>query len=49
VFESSKISNGWNGTTGGNAAPTGAYVYVMQATTSAGSLIKKQGTIILIR
>ena len=49
VFESSNIGNGWNGTVGGNGAPTGAYVYVMQATTSAGSIVKKQGTILLIR
>ena len=49
VFESSNIGNGWNGAIGGNAAPMGTYVYVMQATTSAGSIVKKQGTIILIR
>jgi len=49
VFESSNIGNGWNGTIGGNAAPSGAYVYVMQATTSAGAIVKKQGTIVLIR
>ena len=49
VFESSNIGNGWNGTIGGNAASTGTYVYVVQATTSAGTIVKKQGTIILIR
>ena len=49
VFESANIGDGWNGSIGGNPASTGTYVYVMQATTSAGAIVKKQGTIILIR
>jgi len=49
VFESSNINNGWNGDIGGTPAPSGTYVYVFQATTSAGTIIKKQGSIILIR
>jgi len=49
VFESSNISYGWSGNIGGAPAPSGTYIYVFQATTSAGAIIKRQGTIILIR
>jgi len=49
VFESQDIGAGWNGTFGGNKAPTGTYVYIFQAVTSAGTPVKKQGTLILIR
>ena len=49
VFETSSISNGWNGNFGGNAAPTGTYVYIVQATTSTGTVVRKQGTVLLIR
>ena len=49
VFESANVGDGWNGSIGGNPASTGTYVYIMQATTSAGAIVKKQGTIMLIR
>ena len=49
VFESRDINTGWDGTIGSNPAPTGAYVYIIVVTTSAGSEIKKQGTVMLIR
>ena len=50
VFESASVGNRWNGTLGGNAAaPTGTYVYVLRAVTSAGAVIKKEGTVVLIR
>jgi gliding motility-associated-like protein len=49
VFESSSVGTGWNGTVGGTTAPTGTYVYVVQATSSAGTLVRRQGTILLIR
>jgi len=49
VFETSNVAAGWDGMIGGNSAPTGAYVYVLQATTSAGILVRKQGTLLLVR
>ncbi|WP_431210936.1 gliding motility-associated C-terminal domain-containing protein [Puia sp. P3] len=49
VFETSNVEVGWNGMIGGNSAPTGTYVYVLQATTSEGVLVRKQGTLLLIR
>lgn len=49
VFESSNVTSGWNGTVGGNTAPTGTYIYTLLATTSAGTVVRKQGTVTLVR
>ena len=49
VFESANVGIGWNGTFAGNPAPTGAYVFVIVATTSSGTLVKRQGTVMLVR
>ena len=49
VFESANVDNGWNGNIGGNPAPTGAYIFVIVATTSSGTLVKRQGTVMLVR
>jgi gliding motility-associated-like protein len=49
VFESANVGVGWNGTFAGNPAPMGAYVFVIVATTSSGTLVKRQGTVMLVR
>jgi gliding motility-associated-like protein len=49
VFESADISAGWNGTIGSNQAPAGAYVYTVALITSTGGVIKREGTVILVR
>jgi gliding motility-associated-like protein len=49
VFESSAISDGWNGMVGGSPFPTGTYVYVIAITTSAGAVIDRKGTLELVR
>jgi gliding motility-associated-like protein len=49
IFESADIGTGWNGAIGGSLAPAGAYVYTVVLTTSAGNMIRKQGTVILVR
>jgi gliding motility-associated-like protein len=49
VFESSTISEGWNGMVGGSPLSTGTYVYVIAITTSAGGVIEKKGTLELVR
>jgi len=49
VFESANVNTGWNGFIGGTPAPAGAYVYTIMLTTSAGNIIKRQGTIMLVR
>ena len=49
VFESRDINAGWDGTLAGQAAESGAYVYVMVITTSTGTVIKNKGTVMLMR
>ncbi len=49
VFESSTISEGWNGMVGGSPLSTGTYVYVIAITTSAGAVIDRKGTLELVR
>ncbi|HEY4291346.1 MAG TPA: gliding motility-associated C-terminal domain-containing protein [Puia sp.] len=49
VFESANVGVGWNGTIAGNPAPTGAYIFVVVVTTSSGTVIKRQGTVMLVR
>lgn len=49
IFESADVGTGWDGVIGGNLAPTGTYVYLVVLTTSSGEIIKKQGTVILVR
>jgi gliding motility-associated-like protein len=48
-FQSNNQSNGWDGTFKGRIQPVGVYVYYMEATTNDGNLIKKKGTITLLR
>ncbi|MBK8146241.1 MAG: gliding motility-associated C-terminal domain-containing protein [Bacteroidetes bacterium] len=49
VFSTSDINKGWNGQYKGKPQPLGVYVYVLDATTSTGKRINKQGNITLIR
>jgi hypothetical protein len=49
VFETKNIDEGWNGRYKGTPQPMGSYVYVIDATTSTGKRIYKQGNITLIR
>lgn len=49
VFSTSDINQGWNGQYKGKPQPLGVYVYVLDATTSTGKKIFKQGNITLIR
>jgi gliding motility-associated-like protein len=49
VFESRDINAGWDGTLSGQVAESGAYVYVMVITTSAGTVIKNKGMVMLLR
>jgi gliding motility-associated-like protein len=49
VFESKDANAGWNGTIGRNPAMPGVYVYVVMITTSAGGVVEKKGTVVLIR
>jgi len=49
IFETADIGGGWNGTIGSNLAPAGTYVYTVVVTTSTGTVIRRQGALILIR
>ncbi len=49
VFETKDIDQGWNGRFKGTVQPMGAYVYVIDATTSTGKRFYKQGNVTLIR
>lgn len=49
VFSTSDIDKGWNGQYKGKPQPLGVYVYVLDAATSTGKKIFKQGNITLIR
>jgi gliding motility-associated-like protein len=48
-FRSNNVSSGWDGTWKGTAQPVGVYVYYVEATLGSGQVIKKKGTVTLIR
>jgi len=49
LFSTSEFGKGWDGTFGGTAQPTGAYVYEVLGIDFLGKSIVKQGTCVLIR
>lgn len=49
VFQTNDIEKGWNGQYKGKPQPMGAYVFVIEATTSTGKRFYKQGNVTLIR
>jgi gliding motility-associated-like protein len=49
VFETTNIDQGWNGRYKGVPQPMGVFVYVLDAKTSTGKRIYKQGNVSLIR
>jgi gliding motility-associated-like protein len=49
VYETSDINAGWDGSYGGQPQPYGVYVYVVEAVSSKGKMITKQGNVTLIR
>jgi gliding motility-associated-like protein len=48
-FRSTNKSSGWDGTYKGRAQPAGVYVYYAEITLNGGQVIKKRGTITLLR
>ncbi|RYU91397.1 gliding motility-associated C-terminal domain-containing protein [Mucilaginibacter terrigena] len=48
-FRSTNLSSGWDGTYKGHAQPVGVYVYYVEATLISGQVVKKKGTVTLIR
>ena len=49
LFTSNSQSAGWDGTFRGKAQPVGVYVYYVEATLNDGQVIKRKGTINLLR
>ena len=49
LFSTNDINKGWNGQYKGVPQPIGVYVYIIEAKTSTGKKIYKQGNITLIR
>src|SRR5690606_4334839 len=49
VFETSDINEGWDGTYNGEMQPLGVYVYTIEAMTSSGQTVNKQGNVTLLR
>ena len=48
-FRSINLKSGWDGTYKGHAQPVGVYVYYVEATLNSGQVVKKKGTVTLIR
>ncbi|MBL7765541.1 MAG: choice-of-anchor L domain-containing protein [Chitinophagaceae bacterium] len=49
VFETTDINEGWDGRFNGKPQPMGVYVYTIDAKTSTGLRVTKQGNVTLIR
>ena len=49
VFETTNISEGWDGTFNGEPQPLGVYVYQVEAVTSNGTPVLKHGNVTLLR
>jgi gliding motility-associated-like protein len=49
VFETDNLSEGWDGTVAGRAAPLGVYVYELQATCQNGYDVIKTGNVTAVR
>jgi gliding motility-associated-like protein len=49
VFESTDVAKGWDGTFNGNKENPGVYTYYLEATLISGEVIRKKGSVSLIR
>jgi len=49
VFETTNINSGWDGMYNGKPQPYGVYVYDLEAITSSGIVIRREGNLTLIR
>jgi gliding motility-associated-like protein len=49
IFNSTSLTNGWDGTYKGTIEPVGVYTYYVEAVTTDGQTVQTKGTITLIR
>jgi gliding motility-associated-like protein len=49
VFASRNAADGWDGTLGGEAQPSGTYVWIAAGVDFRGNLLERRGTAILVR
>jgi len=49
LYSSVNISQGWDGNLNGIPQPAGTYIWMASGKTTTGTVIKKQGTIVLVR
>jgi gliding motility-associated-like protein len=49
IFSTSRLHEGWDGRLNGTEQPSGTYVWMVEATTNDNRVIKKKGTVTLIR
>jgi gliding motility-associated-like protein len=49
VFSSNRLEDGWDGTYKGKPQPVGTYIWQIRAVTIGGTVITKQGTVVLLR
>ncbi|MFD0751857.1 gliding motility-associated C-terminal domain-containing protein [Mucilaginibacter calamicampi] len=49
IYRTNVLNSGWDGSYKGRIQPVGVYVYYVEATMNDGQLVKKKGTITLLR
>lgn len=49
VFTTTNMATGWNGTVEGKEAEMGTYIYLVRAYDLGGTLVQRQGNIVLVR
>lgn len=49
IFQTTKSTDGWDGTKNGSAQPTGVYIYVLEARDKMGRAVIQKGNVTLLR
>ncbi|MFT4155314.1 lectin-like domain-containing protein [Parafilimonas sp.] len=49
VYASKNASSGWDGNLNGVPQPAGTYIWMVEGKTATGSILKKRGTVVLVR
>jgi gliding motility-associated-like protein len=49
LFQTTKSTEGWDGTLNGSAQPTGVYIYVLEARDKIGRTVMQKGNVTLLR